>query len=163
MTLRYTISLLIGFATLILITSLFQYRAFSVAIFIITALWIVGSWRAWRWSGQIGFFGLSLATVVGLLDGQALGAMYFSLILSLLAWDLGFLAQTLAEAESPEPTILIRTHIYRLLVVLSIGLILSSLTLNVQLQLAPSAAIFIGLFIIYGLSRAVRFLRRSSD
>jgi hypothetical protein len=163
MTLRYSICLLIGFASLILLAGLFQYQRLSATIVIIAVLWIVGVWRGWKWSGHVGFYSLSLTAVIGILEGQALAVMFFSQLLALLAWDLSFLDSTTTGVETRELNIIIRSHIYRVLVVLIAGLILSSIALSVDFQLTPLGAILVGVFVLYGLSRTVRFLRRSTD
>ena len=165
MILRYVIFTLIGTSALLLATTHIITERWWLAAFVAASaiLWGVGFWRGIQWSAGLGLVIFSVAAALGLNDGNPLWLMFIGMLLAFAAWDLTFFSETLDEAEVLDSVTLYRIHFNRLGIVIVSGLVLSGIMFAFQFNLRPVWAIFIGLFVIYGLSRTIRFLRQASD
>ncbi len=165
MILRYTVLGLIALAGLILAPSLVLSERWGLAMVVVAGalLWGMGFWRGVQWPTGLGVAVCSGAAALGIYDGNALWLMIASILIALVAWDMGFFLENLDEAEALDVLTLYRTHFTRLGIILVGGLVLSGLMFAFQWTMRPVWAIILGVFVIFGLSRTVRFLRQESD
>lgn len=165
MMLRYTVLGCLALNGWILVPSLAFSQQWWFAIVVLAGLllWGMGFWRGVPWSAAIGIVVGGAAAALGIDHGRGLGWMLASLLLTLVAWDMSFFVAHLDEAHTLDRPALYRTHFIRLGAILVGGLVLSGLTFAFQLNLRPIWVILLGLFVIFGLSRTVRFLQQESD
>lgn len=126
-----------------------------------TALfWLFGRLRGWNWIGSVGLVGFTGSAVFGLWLKLPSGWMLIGIIAALCAWDLQHFTQRLQDVTVPK-SLEIR-HLQRLLIVGSLGLLLASIALLIQVEFKFGDALILVLLAILGLSQAIGFLRRES-
>jgi hypothetical protein len=126
--------------------------------------WLLGRWPRLAWMPSLGLVLHVAAAAAGLWLGGGTGWMLLAVITALVAWDLDGFSQRLKRAESVRgQNELERRHLVRLLAVALVGALLAALALGLRVQLAFGAVLVLGLLAIFGLSRAIRFLRRAGD
>lgn len=137
----------------------------GVAIIVALGLfWLVGQWRGWRPVSVLTAIFFICATAFGIWQGVSTGWMLFSIVATLVAWDLSLFVHRLEQAERiAAERELKRVHLQRLLSVAGLGLLLGGIALRLQFEFSLGWGIFLGLLAIVGLSRIIGFLRRESD
>ncbi|MEM7032733.1 MAG: hypothetical protein AAF629_24490 [Chloroflexota bacterium] len=165
MILRTVTLVLIGLSGLILAISQFFNGGLVMALVVIAAavLWGVGYWRGIQWPAGLGLLVFAAAAALTINDGSPLWLMILCLLLAVIAWDLSFLSEMLDEAEVLDASSIYRIHFNRLGLIIISGLVLSGIMFALQFSIRPIWAIFIGLFVVFGISRTVRFLRQETD
>ena len=135
-----------------------------IAALVLAVLWLIGEWRGWRWAGSIGLFFFALIALVGIWLGVTAVFAILSLVAALLAWDMSSFKRLLAGVSwVRNEDLLERQYRQRLLIVAVTGIILAVLATTVRVTFSFTAALFLGLLAIIGLSRALSFLRQDSD
>ena len=161
------VSISIGLATFGL-TIGYVLNALWIGAAIIVALglfWLVGQWRGWRPVSVLVAIFFIFTTAFGVWRGVSTGGwMLFSLVVTLVAWDLDQFTHRLEQAEQiAGETELKRIHLQRLLIVAGLGFLFGGIALRLQFEFNLGWGIFLGLLAIAGLSRIIGFLRRESD
>jgi len=152
-TLAATTSLAIAYATSIV-------WPWSAIVVIFGLTWMIAQRRASNWIASVGLFFFFVSSSAGIWLGLPAGALLFSLVAALCAWDLQyFILRTRDTQLHPH---IEWQHLQRLIVVASIGLLLSAIALLIQVKIELGGALVLGLVSILGLSQAISFLRRES-
>ncbi len=128
-------------------------------------LWLVGRWRGWPWTASALFVASLALAAAGFWLGLAWGWLLAAAVAALCAWDLDDFARRLESVEWPAATssrrrALERGHFRRLAAVVGVGTLLAVVALAVEVRLSFLPAALLGLLAVWGLSRAVRYLRR---
>jgi len=127
-------------------------------------LWLLALWRRLAWAAWLGLALYAALAAAGLLLGLAGGWMLLGLVAALAAWDLDWFLHRLKQVGwVAEEGDLARRHHLRLLLVLGLGLLPAAVALELELDLGFGIVLLLGSLAIFGLSRAVGFLRRESD
>lgn len=83
---------------------------------------------------------------------------------ALSAWDLYHFKAWLDRADHINASAaLVKTHIRRLGFAMGLGVLVGSVGLGIRLQYGLGTIMLLGLVLVLGLSRIIRFLRRESD
>jgi hypothetical protein len=137
----------------------------GVAIIVALGLfWLVGHWRGWRPVSVLTAIFFICATAFGVWQGVSAGWMLFSLVGTLVAWDLSLFVHRLEQIERiATENELKRVHLQRLLGVAGLGLLLGGIALRLQFEFNLGWGILLGVLAIVGLSRIIDFLRREND
>lgn len=127
-------------------------------------LWLLGRWRNWDWTAP-SVFALWVGTAAaGLWLGLGAGWMLVGVVAALSAWDLEYFARRLQDAGHAEQAVALeRVHLRRLLAVNVAGLALGAIALGIHIRLSFGLMLVLALVAVWGLSRAVRFLRQEED
>jgi hypothetical protein len=132
----------------------------TAIIVVVGLFWILAQRQNWNWMASLGLVFFLLSSSAGVWLGLPSGALLFSLVAALCAWDLQQFIQRTRDAHLHASTQ--RRHVQRLIVVASSGLLFSAIALLIQVQIALGGALALGLISILGLSRAISFMRRES-
>jgi hypothetical protein len=152
----------IGLATLGLTLgySLSSLWLWTPLIVVMGLLWLVGQWRNWDGWSSVGLIFFVVAAAGGVWRNVAAGWLLGGTVAALIAWDLDHFSQYLKHAGHVENAAkLKRTHLRRLLVVASLGLLLAGVALSIRLELNLGWALFLGLLAILSLSWIIGFAR----
>jgi hypothetical protein len=134
------------------------------AIAFLGALWLLGSWRGAEWISPAALVGSAGVAAIGLWLGLGAGWMVSGFMAALCAWELDRFSSLLRKVgRVDEQRVLETRHLARLLLVSILGAALAALALRVELTLSFAAVALLALLAVWGLARAVRFLRRESD
>ena len=121
----------------------------------------VGQWRDLPALNSVGFAATVAVTGVSISTGSAAPAGLLALITAIIAWDLGNLQQRLIRLQIDEiDPILFRQHLYRLSVVVALGVVVPLLGFVIQVGLTIVWAIVLGLIITISLSLTISLIRR---
>jgi hypothetical protein len=163
---KFFVSISIGLATFGLAIG-YALNALWIGAAIIVALglfWLVGQWRGWRSVSVLAAIFFIFAAALGIWQGVTATWMLFSLVVTLVAWDLDQFTHRLEQGEQiVGETELKRPHLQRLLIVAGLGFLFGGIALRLQVELNLGWGIFLGLLAIVGLSRIIGFLRQESD
>lgn len=153
-------------ATLALVSAFATVNFFigSALTVVIAMAWGVFIWRRWEFGGilcmLILVLGNSLAVILG---GSRLIALT-SLLATLSTWDLAAFHNHLSSSSHIiNQDQLIRSHLFRLISVVIIGLTLPLLTFRLQLDLEFWQVFLLGILLIAGLSQVFAQFKRSSE
>lgn len=136
----------------------------TTGIGLLGILWVFGYVRGWGWMAYVGLVGFVAAAAIGLLLNLGVGWMVFGLVAALCAWDLHRFVLCLERVDRVvDERTMTKRHLGRLLAVAGLGLVLAVVALRIQVRLTFLMALLLGLMAVWGLSRAVGFLRRESD
>ncbi|HSR30069.1 MAG TPA: hypothetical protein VLY63_05845, partial [Anaerolineae bacterium] len=136
----------------------------TTGIGLLGILWVFGYVRGWGWMAYVGLVGFVAAAAIGLLLNLGVGWMVFGLVAALCAWDLHRFVLCLERVDRVvDERTMTNRHLGRLLAVAGLGLVLAVVALRIQVRLTFLMALLLGLMAVWGLSRAVGFLRRESD
>ena len=152
----------IGLATLGLALgySLSSLWLWTPLIVVMGLLWLVGQWRDWDGWASVGLIFFVVAAAGGVWRHAVAGWLLGGTVAALIAWDLDHFSHHLKHAGYVENTAeLKRTHLRRLLVVASLGLLLAGVALSIQLELNFGWALFLGLLAILSLSWLIGFTK----
>jgi hypothetical protein len=137
-------------------------RTLLLAAFVLP--WLLGRWPRLAWMPSAGLGLYVAAAVVGLWLDAGAGWMLLAVIIALTAWDLDHFSRRQTHAARVEgQRDMERHHLQRLLAIDLVAGLLAALALGVRVQLAFGAVLVLGLLSVFGLSRAIRCLRRASD
>ena len=154
----------LGLAALILIevTLSFGYWQLALTTLALLILWVWGvRWKR-RWAVTASLIGLSLELVLGELLGLGIGWFVISMVLLLVAWDLQWFAWRIGAAEQIRgEKELVLSHLSRIAVVASIGILLAMVTLFIHIKFSFGIAILLGLLVILGLRQWILIAKRS--
>ena len=104
------------------------------------------------------------AIILGLYLFPFSGLMLVSLAATIAAWDLDHFSHRIRTVQRVEEVnSLEKIHLVRLGTVLGAGTLLGAAALLVRVQFSFGVAFALGVVAIFGLSRAIIFLKRSSD
>jgi hypothetical protein len=136
----------------------------TAGVGLLGVLWLVGYWRSWGWLASVGLVGSVAASAIGLLLDLPAGWMVAGLLAALCAWDLHRFVVSLETVDRVDDEGgLTRRHLARLGTVAGLGLVLVVVALGIEVRLTFLMASLLGLLAVWGLSQAVRFLRRESS
>jgi len=148
-----TLGLALGYS----LSSLWVWTPLLVAVGL---LWLVGQWRDWDGWASVGLIFFVVAAAWGVWRHAAAGWLLGGAVAALIAWDLDHFCQHLNYGGHVENAAeLKRTHLRRLLVVASLGLLLGGVALSIQLELNFGWALFLGLLAILSLSWIIGITR----
>jgi hypothetical protein len=136
----------------------------TLTLGILGLLWLLGYWRGWAWIAPVGLIGCTGAAAAGLLLELRADWMVFGLVAALCAWDLHrFVLRLTMMDRIEDERAMTQRHLGRLLAVAGLGLVFAVVALRIEVRLTFLMALLLGLLAVWGLSRAVSFLRRESD
>jgi len=154
----------LGLAALILIAVnlLIGYWQLALTTLVLLILWGWGVHWKRRWAATASLVGLSLELASGVLLDLGIGWLVVSMVSLLVAWDLqwfdwriGAAEQIIGEKE------LVLSHLSRIAVVASIGILLAMVTLFIHIKFSFGIAILLGLLVILGLRQWILIAKRS--
>ena len=163
---RWVLMALVSLAAALLVTGLLLNGLLNaaIAVAVFGLLWLGGLWRGVSWPESVGMAFFICVAAYGVLQKVAIVWLLPALLITLAAWDLGHFQHHLARpADIRQEERLKRVHYLRLVIILGLGLILSQVTLRMESSLNFIWAIALGLLVIFGVSRAVRFMRREGE
>lgn len=153
-------------ATLILgLGFIFAAHWFGAALAVLLGLvWLIGQLRAAAWGPTFGLVSFVATAAWGVGQQVGPGWLLAGVVAALAAWDLDRFTQRVRQAGMvADEAALTRQHLRRLAPVLAIGLLAGGLALGVTIELSFALILFLGLLVIFGLSRAIGVLRRRSN
>ncbi len=152
-----TLSLALGYG----LSSLWAWTPLMV---IIGLLWLVGQWYDWEGWASVGLILFIGAAAGGVWHDVAAGWLLGSVVAALIAWDLAHFSQHLNHAGHGENAAeLKRTHLRRLLIVASLGLLLGGVALSLQLEFNFGWALLLGLLAILSLGWLISLTRGEAE
>lgn len=161
--LRY-VSIAAATAGLALVYVLGGWWALALPVTAVGLLWIVGTWRGWRWAGTLGLLLLVGAAAGALLLHLGLWGAFLGSLAAFVGWDLeGFHSQLQDVPATAATRQLEWRHLLRLLLVAGASSALAGLATAVQVELGTALAILVGVLVVSGVGEAVAFFRRESD
>jgi hypothetical protein len=133
-------------------------------IAIVGTLWLFSRWRGVAWAAPVALVSSAGVAVTGLWLEVGAGWMVCGLLAALCAWDLDRFAVLLGKVDSvDEQRALEIRHLMRLLLVAFSGAGLAALALSMELTLSFVVVGLSALLAVWGLGRALGFLRRESN
>lgn len=131
-------------------------------------LWWFSLRSRWDWPASALLLVAAALAAAGLWLDLGGGWMLAGLVGGLCAWDLDHWLRQLRAVEWDESSAarrlaLERDHLRRLAAVAGVGLVLGLVALGVHVRLNFFLAVLLGLLAVWGLSRAITFLRREGD
>jgi hypothetical protein len=100
----------------------------------------------------------------GLLRGLPTLLGLITVAAALISWDLHYFRQRLAKVDHIEAEgALVKEHLQRLFVVVGLGVAAGGLALLIRVSYGAGILFLLGLILVFGLSRAVSYLRKESD
>ena len=152
----------IGLSTFLMVLN-YAINQFWIASFLIAILgifWIVGSARGWKWQPSVMITLFIGASVIGLWLKLSQWLILFSMVGAISAWVLDHFTQRMRNAglvvERPD---LEKYHIKRLFIVNVLGILLSFITLNVEIKLGFGAMLLLGFVAVLCLNQVIIFLK----
>jgi hypothetical protein len=133
-------------------------------IILLGVVWIIATWRRWRWFAHLGLALFFVAAALGLwfLDFSP-GWMFGGVICGLIAWDLTDFRYRQRFAATEEERRLVETrHLLRVSIVALLGFAVASLAMAAKLQFNFEWAGLLTIVIALGLSQIIRWFRRRS-
>ncbi len=133
----------------------------ALGLVLLGLFWTLGLSQHWTWVPALGLFLLTAAAGAGLWLDLPFGWMLAGVLGALLAYDLADFNRRLRFASKGDnATLLERAHLFRLAILLFIGLGLSTVAILVQLQFTFEWLAFLALAGAWGVSMLVGWLRR---
>jgi hypothetical protein len=156
-----TICILAGTITLMAEYSHSKLSLVAIGCFLIGLLWLLAEWRHWAWMASPAFFVLVGAAGIGAWMGLSPILMVFSVLGSLLAWDLDDFSRRLQSA-APEDDLrkLENKHLVHLIILGTTGLSLSLVAIYLHLQISFGWLFLLALAAVLGMMQLVKRLRR---
>jgi len=156
-----TICILTGM--LALVAGYYQSGLSSVAIgcFVLGLLWLLSQRRNWYWVASPGLFIFVAAAGIGVWIGLNPILMAFSVLGSLLAWDLADFSRRI-HAAAPEDDLrrLQEKHLVRLVSLGAVGLALILAALLMRLRISFGWIFLLTIAAVAGMMQLVKRLRR---
>jgi hypothetical protein len=153
-------------ATALLAAGFGLYDTWNRAFLVLAAgvLWLLGQRLGWRWvaSTVLSFF--ALMAILGIWLAVPDDWMLLGWVAALSAWDLEHFARGMVDAgyveNAPD---LEQGHLRRLLIVDGLAVLLGELALRIKVEIGFGTVFVLALLAVFGLSRAIRFLRYEGD
>ncbi len=135
---------------------------FARWIVLFSGLWLIATWRRWRWFAYIGLAFNFLAAAAGLwFLNFAPGWMFAGAICGLMAWDLTYFRQRLRFAASDDERRQVELwHLQRISILALLGFLLASLAMTVKLQFNFEWALLLVLVTALSLWQIIRWFRQ---
>jgi hypothetical protein len=125
--------------------------------------WLIGQRRHWVWTASLGLILFIGMAAFGIWLELPAVLMLCGAVATLAAWDLDDFSMRLQRAKRVEgERQLVRSHLWRLLMVSALGLLLGGIALGVTVTFGFWWALLLGLVAILGLGRTIGLLRRES-
>ena len=133
----------------------------AIVCIIIGLLWLLSQWRRWLGVASLGLIVFVVAAGMGVWIGLPPILMAFSVLGSLLAWDLADFSRRLRGA-APEDDLrkLKKNHLLRLAGLGAIGLASTLATLFFQLQISFGWLFLLAFMVVLGIMQLSERLRR---
>ncbi len=130
----------------------------------LAALWLFGQRRGLKWVSSLELLlFLGLATI-GIWQRLTLGLMLLGIISALAAWDLESFIQRMEGAERVDHRDdLERKYLQRLVIIICSGALFAVAAIGLNVPFSFGSALLLGLLVVVGLSRTIRFMRHESD
>ena len=156
-----TICILAGMSPLIVAYYQSDLLLVAIGCFLLGLLWLVSQWQAWAWVASLGLFTFICTAGIGVWIGLSPILMAFSVLGSLLAWDLSDFSRRLRVA-APEDDLrkLASKHLVRLVSLGAIGLASILAALIMHLQFSFGWAFLLTIAAVVGMMQLVNRLRR---
>ena len=128
------------------------------------ALWLLGQRLGWRWVASTVLIFFVLMAILGIWLAVPGEWLLLGWVAALSAWELEHFARGMADAGCVEDAQdLEQCHLRRLLIVDGLAVLLGGLALRIKVKIGFGAAFVLALLAVFGLSRAIRFLRYEED
>jgi hypothetical protein len=153
-------------ATALLAAGFGLYDTWNRALLVLAAgaLWLLGQRLGWRWVASTVLVFFALMAILGLWLAVPDDWMLLGWVAALSAWDLEHFARDMADAGYVENMQdLERGHLRRLLIVDGLAVLLGELALRIKVEIGFGTVFVLALLAVFGLSRAIRFLRYEGD
>ena len=153
-------------AVLILVMANLRNARTDVALvsLAIGIFWLAGQWRGLPGVNSGGFAAVVAMAGGTIGTGGAAVAALLALVMALIGWDLSQLQQQLTSLYQKEiDPVLLKRHLYRLMMVVSAGVIVPLAGLFIQVGLTMVWAILLGITITASLSIAINFFKRYEE
>jgi hypothetical protein len=153
-------------ATALLAVGFGLYDTWNRALLVLAAgaLWLLGQRLGWRWVASTVLVFFALMAILGLWLAVPDDWMLLGWVAALSAWDLEHFARGMADAGYVEDVQdLERGHLRRLLIVDELAVLLGELALRIKVEIGFGTVFVLALLAVFGLSRAIRFLRYEGD
>ncbi len=156
-----TICILAGTMTLMAEYYHSKFSLVAIGCFVIGLLWLLAEWRRWPWVASPALFVLVGAAGIGAWMGLSPILMAFSVLGSLLAWDLADFSRRL-HCAAPEDDLrkLENKHLVRLVILGVIGLSLSLTAMYLNLQISFGWMFLLAFAALLGMMQLVKRLRQ---
>lgn len=116
------------------------------------------------WLSEVVFAGYALLGALSIWQGGSPEWVILAISTATVGWDLHHFRQRLAAVERVgTPALLTANHLRRLALTVLSGMALSFVALYVRITYGVTVVIVLGLLAVFGISRAVAYLRRFSD
>jgi hypothetical protein len=136
----------------------------TAVIGLLGTIWLFGFWQCWPWLASVSLVGFAVTAAAGIWLEVGAGWMVLGLIAALCGWDLHRFSLILGSVERIEAQReLEQQHLLRLLAVFGLGSLLAATSLTIEIRLSFLPALLLGVLAVWGLNRAVHFLRREGD
>ncbi len=136
----------------------------ALGLVLLALFWTLGLSQRWTWVPALGLFLLTAAAAAGLWLNLPFGWMLAGALGALLAYDLADFNRRLRSASKEDNVALLeRAHLFRLAILLFIGLGLSTIAILVQLQFTFEWLAFLALAGAWGVSMLVGWLRGGGE
>jgi hypothetical protein len=113
---------------------------------------------------NFGLLSFTIASAVGVLFGFSNLWMFTSVILGLIAWDIAFVVQRIAEADKIfDGFQFVELHLKRLLPVVVLSFVFGVIAFSISLDLGFWWLVLLALIGIIGMNRVISSLRQGSD
>ncbi len=133
----------------------------AIACLITGSFWLISLWRQWTWLASLGLFAFVGAGAAGVWLGMNPILVAFSMLGSLLAWDLaGFSRRLRGMAPEDDLRRIEKTHFVRLAGLGAIGMVLVLAGLGMNLRFSFGWAFLLTLAAILGILQLADRLRR---
>ena len=135
----------------------------AVPIFIIGIIWLAAEINNWSWIGSLALFLLVIVAAVGIVAEVDPIWAILGTVLALDAWEFAYFqrfVQSAAWVRNEDQ--LIRRHHIRVIIVSVIGVATAWITTQITVDLAFGVALLLAIISLFGLSRAVVFLRSTA-
>jgi hypothetical protein len=133
----------------------------GIGCFVVGSLWLVSQWRRWTWVASLGLFVFVGAAVLGVWIGLRPIPMAFSVLGSLLAWDLADFSRR-SQSAAPEDDLrrLEKKHLLRIAILGVAGLSLSLVAMYLHLQISFGWMFLLAFATVLGMMQLVKRFRQ---
>ncbi len=134
----------------------------AAPILLIGAFWIAAEIKGWQWITSLSLILLIIGAAIGIILGVGPIWAILGTILALDAWELGYFQRFIESVPMVRnENDLTRRHHSRVIIVSVIGALTAWITTQVTVDLGFGAALLLAIISLFGLSRAVVFLRQT--
>jgi hypothetical protein len=135
----------------------------AIACLLIGLFWIISQWRRCEWFASFGLFVFGCTAAIGILIGLSPILMAFSVLGSLLAWDLSEFSRRIRGAAPEDYLEQIETrHLLRLALLGGTGLFLILMALFLRIQISFGWMFLLVVVFVLGIKQLTDRIRRSN-